>query len=157
MRFEGFMKTLKNYSIMLLALLTSGKSVENISLPGKNNSEIIIIYNAESGIFNALSDYMHKIVSPETYQCNLCALTYGNLGMEGKWKNYLKKLKLPVSFKYKDQLQNKTGLNTNISFPVIMLAKNGDIIELVSTAEINNSGTVDELITLMDKKLKIYQ
>ena len=156
------MKTLKNYSIMLLALMANGKSVENIGLSGENNpekiirSEIIIIYNAESGIFNSLSDYVHKIASPETYQCNLCTLTYGNLGMESKWKDYLKKLKLPVSFQYKDQVQNNPDLNTGF-LPAIMLRKNGNIKELVSAAEINHAGSVDELISLLDKKLIICQ
>ena len=48
---------------------------------------LIFVYNANAGLFNMMSDYAHKIISPETYECNLCALTYGNLGMKQKWKS----------------------------------------------------------------------
>jgi hypothetical protein len=36
---------------------------------------LVFVYNADSGVFNTLSDIAHKIFSPETYACNLCALT----------------------------------------------------------------------------------
>jgi len=44
-------------------------------------SKLIFVYNADSGLLNAMKDWAHKIVSPETYPCSLCALTYNNLGM----------------------------------------------------------------------------
>jgi hypothetical protein len=39
--------------------------------------ELIFIYNAKSGLVNEMIDFAHKIVSPETYDCNLCAISYG--------------------------------------------------------------------------------
>ena len=53
------------------------------------HNELIFIYNAESGLFNAVSDYLHKVISPDTYACSLCQITYGNLGMKKKWKDFL--------------------------------------------------------------------
>ena len=38
--------------------------------------KLIFIYNADSGLFNTVTDIAHKIFSPETYSCNLCALTH---------------------------------------------------------------------------------
>jgi len=38
----------------------------------------IFVYNADSGPINGLKDYFHKIIKPETYECNLCAVTFGN-------------------------------------------------------------------------------
>ena len=39
-------------------------------------SEIVFIYNAKSGTVNSLIDWAHKIVSPDTYECSLCSMTY---------------------------------------------------------------------------------
>ena len=36
---------------------------------------LIFIYNANGGIFSAMADAAHKLVSPETYPCSLCAIT----------------------------------------------------------------------------------
>ena len=50
--------------------------------------ELIFIYNAKSGIGNAFIDWAHKIISPKTYDCNLCSITYNNLGKEISGKNF---------------------------------------------------------------------
>lgn len=44
--------------------------------------ELSFIYNAQSGKTNALIDFTHKILSPETYQNQLCSLIYGNIEIE---------------------------------------------------------------------------
>ena len=38
-------------------------------------TELIIIYNAKSGIGNAFIDWAHKIISTKTYDCNLSSIT----------------------------------------------------------------------------------
>jgi len=53
-------------------------------------SKLIFVYNADSGLLNAMKDWAHKIVSPETYPCSLCALTYDNLGMRRPWREFIK-------------------------------------------------------------------
>ena len=40
-----------------------------------DDKELIFIYNAKSGFINELVDYAHKIISPETYESNLYAIT----------------------------------------------------------------------------------
>ncbi len=51
-----------------------------------NKQLLIFVYNANSDLFSTVTDFAHKILSPSTYQCQLCALTYGNFskkaGME---------------------------------------------------------------------------
>ena len=46
-----------------------------------SNRSLILVYNADSGFFNALADSAHKLLSPSTYDCRLCALTYGAIQM----------------------------------------------------------------------------
>ena len=48
--------------------------------------ELFLIYNANSGFFNVIKDALQKSISPSTYSCNLCGLTYGTIRMKSKWK-----------------------------------------------------------------------
>ena len=50
------------------------------------NPTLIFVYNADSGLFNTLTDIAHKTFAPETYSCNLCAITFGTFGMRTEWK-----------------------------------------------------------------------
>jgi hypothetical protein len=38
---------------------------------------LLFVYAGDSGAVNGLVHYVHKIVSPATYECHLCALTDG--------------------------------------------------------------------------------
>lgn len=51
--------------------------------PARGNTTLmrphwLFVYNADSGLFNTATDIAHKILLPETYACNLCALTHGH-------------------------------------------------------------------------------
>jgi len=37
---------------------------------------LIFVYNANGGLVNSWLDTAHKIVSPSTYSCSLCAITF---------------------------------------------------------------------------------
>ena len=54
--------------------------------------ELILVYNADSDLFSLIKDALHKILSPSTYQCNLCSLTFGMIGMRDEWKALRKQL-----------------------------------------------------------------
>lgn len=64
---------------------------------------LIFVYNADSGAMAALKDYVHKMVKPMTYECNLCAVTYGNLGLKNEWKRFIERIGMPVDFLHMDE------------------------------------------------------
>lgn len=68
---------------------------------------LIFVYNADAGVLSAAKDWFHKIVSPHTYACSLCAVTYGNLGMRPEWRRFVKQLAVPVRFLHRDELQRE--------------------------------------------------
>ena len=78
--------------------------------------QLIFVYNAKSGFINGVFDYVHKFVSPQTYSCNLCSITYDNTGKKDEWNNYLNSLPIEVIFAYKDNLQKK-GLYFQLQLP----------------------------------------
>jgi hypothetical protein len=38
--------------------------------------ELLFVYNADAGLVTGLLDTLHKVLSPSTYSCSLCAITY---------------------------------------------------------------------------------
>ncbi|MDQ3339535.1 MAG: hypothetical protein M4D80_30590 [Myxococcota bacterium] len=69
--------------------------------------ELVFVYNAESGLWNGMFDAAHKLVSPSTYACSLCALTYGAVSMKRAWASFVKTLPHAVRFAYRDQLRHE--------------------------------------------------
>ncbi len=107
-------------------------------------STLVFVYNADSGLFNALTDIAHKIFSPQTYSCNLCALTHSNFGMRKEWTRFIESLDRQVEFLHADELKARYGLE-GLSLP-IMFEKKGEKLEiLVDTDSINACQNIDDL------------
>lgn len=75
------------------------------------SDKLIFVYNADSGILNAIKDLVHKNVSPETYPCSLCAVTYDNLGMKREWGQFVDQIGRQVEFLHRDELEEKYGIS----------------------------------------------
>ena len=129
--------------IFLFLLLSKSFSEENL--------ELIFIYNAKSGVVNELIDFAHKIVSPETYDCNLCAISYGAFSMKKKWSSYIETLPFKSTFTYKDKFSKNRY--SNLKFPSIFIRSNEKLDEIISATEINEIKNLDQLIGLLNQKL----
>jgi len=129
--------------VFLLCFLSRSFSEENL--------ELIFVYNGKSGVFNELIDFAHKIVSPETYDCNLCAISYGAFSMKKKWSIYIETLPFKSTFTYKDKF-SKNGYS-NIKFPSVFIRSNEKLDEIISATEINGIKSLDQLIDLLNQKL----
>jgi len=53
------------------------------------SKRLVIVYNANAGLMAGVMDSVHKIVSPSTYPCQLCAVTYGLTSMRKEWRAFL--------------------------------------------------------------------
>lgn len=119
--------------------------------------ELILVYNADSGVFDIIKDALHKTFFPSTYQCNLCALTYGTFGMKSEWRAFIDKLELPYEFYHRDEFYQKLESHPDhlkdIQFPAIFLNRNGKIGLLIDHEAINKCRTLNELMTLISSKL----
>src|SRR3990170_7404813 len=99
-------------------------------------TKIIFVYNADSGVFNLLSDIAHKMFSPQTYACNLCAITHSNLGMKKEWKAYLDSLANPLEFLHADEFKDKYR-SEKVDLPAIFVEENGALRQIAAAAQIN--------------------
>jgi len=118
--------------------------------PRQNGPALVFVYNADGGVFNALTDAAHKIFSPRTYQCNLCALTHSALGMRGEWRRFLDELDVPPEFLHADELKARHGV-ADVPLPAIFRRDRRGLELLAGAEAINACGTMDELKRLVLK------
>lgn len=113
---------------------------------------ILFVYNAESGIAAGLMDSIHKLVSPATYPCDLCAITYGPVGMRAAWRVYLRTLALPMRFLHRADFLAEWP-DADIVLPAILLDTDGRLEALVDAARMRGIARVDDLAAALDAAL----
>ena len=118
-----------------------------------HNKELIFVYNANSGKLNAYLDTLHKIVSPKTYPCSLCDITYGYWGIKEEWAEFKKQMPLKMQFLHKDEWKSY-GIKEKL--PAVFL-KEGSQIELFISAEEMNQFTLDDLKSCLVHKLNLTE
>jgi hypothetical protein len=102
---------------------------------------LIFVYNANGGIAQGILDSVHKTLSPATYPCSLCAITYGAFAMDRHWRAWLKALPVPSVFYHKDDSPYR-----DLALPVVLVERGTEIETLVSAERLNTLGSVDALI-----------
>ena len=107
-------------------------------------NEYLFIYNANSGIGNALVDYGKKYISPDTYDCELCMVTYGPFGMKRDWKAFVGSLDLPVRFLHKDELLDEFG-EVDTTFPALLRNQDGQLINILDSSDFAKVKTLNDL------------
>ncbi|MBV7266108.1 phage holin family protein [Erythrobacter ani] len=118
-------------------------------------SRLLIVYNADGGILNALKDMVHKIVSPSTYPCSLCALTHGAFSMHGQWRRFLGTLRMDVQYYHRDEFAKAYPTHT-ADLPAILLAEHGNPARiLISADELNAMDDLPDLIVRVESRLEI--
>ena len=114
---------------------------------------LIFVYNANSGLFNVLTDVAHKIFSPETYSCNLCALTHTNFGMRQEWKQFIESLDRQVEFLHSDELKEMYGIEA-VKLPAVFRKEDGEVEMWIDAGAINSCRTMEELKELILHRLE---
>ncbi|MBI2632643.1 hypothetical protein HYW75_06575 [Candidatus Pacearchaeota archaeon] len=109
---------------------------------------LIFVYNADSGIFNSLSDTAHKIVSPSKYQCNLCKITYGIINEKDEWKSFILGLPYRINFLHRNEF-NKKYPNVKEKLPAVFEKHAERLKLLISAAKINKAKNLRELKSLV--------
>lgn len=117
-------------------------------------AELIFVYNADNGLFNAATDFAHKFISPSTYACNLCKLTYGNFSMKREWKSFIQQLPVDVVFLHKNEFEKKHSVNANL--PAVFTEENNKLNLFISNKEINNCVSLQQLKELITTQLALH-
>jgi hypothetical protein len=114
---------------------------------------VLFVYAVDGGLLSMLKDYAHKIVSPKTYLCKLCSLTYGPLGKAPAWSKLLRDLPVEAKFLHRNEVR-RNGLG-NAELPAVFVEHaDGSHQELIAAREINACTTIDELVALVRTRIE---
>ncbi|WP_298479258.1 GTPase [uncultured Maribacter sp.] len=116
--------------------------------------KLIFVYNANSGWHNSVLDSLHKVVSPNTYACSLCDVTYGAFSENEIWKKFRERSTVKMEFLHKDEFVKKYKVpKVNVyDYPVILKSVNGELESFVNANEINDLKKAQDLINVLQAK-----
>ena len=110
--------------------------------------KFLFVYNADSGLFNSVADAIHKVISPDTYECNLCAITYGPFTMRNEWRDYVEALGSEIEFIHRDEFQKRYDQNDKL--PAVYQVEASGLKLVISAEQINKARSIKDLIGLVD-------
>ena len=115
----------------------------------------MFVYNADTGLFSTVSDFAHKIISPKTYACNLCKLTYGNFAMKREWKEFIDGLKCAKQFLHKDEFQKKYPERAGQKLPAVYGLRQGGLSQILGAQELNGFKDLEGLKSALRQRLDL--
>lgn len=120
-----------------------------------STKKLIFVYNANSGIRNTVLDSAHKILSPKTYKCSLCDITYGTFVEKRNWKKFREKFTYKMEFLHKDEFKKQyaSKFGYKFDFPVVLGTSNGNFEIFITKNELNGLANADELIRLIQSRV----
>jgi hypothetical protein len=114
---------------------------------------LVFAYAADSGLLNTAIDMAHKVLSPETYPCQLCALTYGPLGMRRRWAAFVKRLPYPAVFLHRNELVRGYP-GTEAPLPALFVEEDGRLATVVDGDAVRGCRDLDALMTLVEAQVR---
>ena len=107
------------------------------------------VYNAEGGLLNGFLDSIHKAVSPQSYECSLCAITYGLVAMRPEWREWLRGAEIEAVFHHRADFR-AAWPGIDVALPAILAERGGALAEIVGAAQLAQFKDVGELIAAIE-------
>lgn len=113
-----------------------------------DQTSLLFVYNADTGLFNTLADIGHKIFSPSTYSCDLCMLTHGYFSEREAWRAFVEQLPMSAEFLHRDEFRARYP-QTHTPLPAVFV-RDGDTLKLCAGAQaLADCRTLDDLKQLV--------
>jgi len=119
--------------------------------------KLIFIYNADSGFRNAIIDGAHKIISPGTYECQLCEITFGAFKEREVWKKFRKETEIEMEFLHRDEFRKEyaSKFGHKFTYPITLVVTEMGLEVFISTKELNGMTNANELILTIKERLEL--
>ena len=114
----------------------------------EDKATLVFVYNADSGLFNTVTDIAHKIFSPSTYSCQLCSLTHGYFSEREEWRGFIESLGQPCEFLHRDELGD-VGISDGVMFPAVFLKTGRQLRVCLDATALKQCESLDELKQLI--------
>ena len=122
----------------------------------KTNQQLVFVYNAGSDLFSTVTDYLHKLLSPATYSCSLCALTHHHAGMKRTWKDFTEQLPVKTLFLHSDEFIHRYPQFQSEQLPAIFLEEANSMQVLLPAVSLNGFQDIEELKTALRHQLHAH-
>ena len=119
------------------------------------NSGLVFVYNADRGFFILMADISHKMLSPTTYPCNLCALTHGTFSIRKEWRDFLAKIKPPLTFLHKDEFRKEFKLEDDLPAIYIQDLRTEELRPFIAAATLKTLTGLEDLKQMISEKLTL--
>ena len=118
-------------------------------------AKLVLVYNANSGKANILLDVAHKLLRPSTYACNLCKLTHSTFTEHRKWRDFKNESLHDLEFLHKDEFKKEyaSKFGYKFEFPIVLIENQGNLEVLISSEELNQLPSTQELIKLLKSRI----
>ena len=118
--------------------------------------EIVFVYNADGTISGKAKDLVHRIVRPSTYDCQLCAVTFGFAGLKSKWRDFILSIDATVAFLHRDELGDDHSSIVGHGLPGAWQRTGGGAWQvLIDSPTMRSCDSLDELIETMRLRLSL--
>ena len=95
-------------------------------------------------MFNTLTDIAHKVFSPQTYECNLCAISHSYLSERSEWKEFIEGLGVECEFLHRDEFLKKYTADVK-EFPVVFELVDDELKLQLAADKINACDSMSDL------------
>lgn len=109
------------------------------------SAQLIFAYGVDGGVLPSIFNYVHKMVSPSTYRCNMCALTYGTFGTKKDWTTFVNTLPYGTQFLHRDEFVEKYP-SVKAALPAVFIERDGELTAVVDAATIVAATTLEALM-----------
>ena len=117
-----------------------------------SKTKLLFVYNADSGLFNTVTDIAHKMLSPKTYECNLCSITHGVFKVRETWVTFLEQLDAECEFLHKDEFL-KNNPASDVVFPAVFKIQDDHPELWIDSESINGLDSVDDLKRVISDRI----
>jgi hypothetical protein len=100
-------------------------------------------------------DSAHKILSPKTYQCSLCDITYGAFTENSSWRKFRKAADVNMEFLHKDEFAKayKSKFGYKFTFPIVLAESSDGLDIFIKTEELDGLENSKDLIALIQERI----
>tara|TARA_R110001592_G_scaffold140920_1_gene362073 strand:+ start:2654 stop:3001 length:348 start_codon:yes stop_codon:yes gene_type:complete len=107
--------------------------------------KLLFVYNANSGKLNTLFDVGHKLFSPSSYKCSLCALTHDVFSENAIWKRFRDEGQFDMVFYHKDEFEIIFP-KVKLVYPTILKLENNQLTTVLNPEVLDDIPNVETLI-----------
>ena len=110
----------------------------------KRIDRLLFIFNANSGVWNAVLDSAKKIL--QINGCSLCSLTHSIAGEKSEWKTCKEEFGVPIEYVHRDEVTEELKSLVQDNLPTIVAESDGDFTVLLDPGALERSkGSIQDL------------